>query len=47
MLFRSLGTIAALLVYHLMSAVARARGTEPVSEDDLEDYEASEAGRLG
>lgn len=43
----TLGTIAALGVYHLMTAVARVRGTEPVSEDDLEEYEASQAGRLG
>nr|WP_276518914.1 solute carrier family 23 protein [Micrococcus endophyticus] len=42
----TLGTIAALVVYHLMTAIARVRGTEPVSEDD-EAYEASEAGRLG
>ncbi|TFI50056.1 nitrate reductase, partial [Micrococcus endophyticus] len=42
----TLGTIAALVVYHLMTAIARGRGTEPVSEDD-DAYEASEAGRLG
>ena len=42
----TLGTVAALVVYHLMTAIARARGTEPVPEDE-EEFEASEAGRLG
>ena len=42
----TLGTVAALVVYHLMTAIARARGTEPVPEDE-EQFEASEAGRLG
>ncbi|MFP3340423.1 hypothetical protein R0J91_20755, partial [Micrococcus sp. SIMBA_131] len=42
----TLGTVAALVVYHLMTASARARGTEPVPEDE-EQFEASEAGRLG
>ena len=42
----TLGTIAALVVYHLMTAIARVRGTEPVSEDD-DAYEAAEGGRLG
>lgn len=45
----TLGTIAALVVYHLMTLVARLRGTEPVDEDteDPESYRAAEAGRLG
>ncbi|MDX2341518.1 nitrate reductase [Micrococcus sp. M4NT] len=44
----TLGTIAALVVHHLMTAVARWRGTEPVPEDeDAERYEATQAGRLG
>ncbi|MDO5635327.1 MAG: solute carrier family 23 protein [Micrococcus sp.] len=45
----TLGTVTALTVYHVMTAVARLRGTEPVDED-LEDprtYNAAEAGRLG
>ena len=45
----TLGTLTALLVYHLMTLVARARGTEPVDEDadDPEHYRAAEPGRLG
>ncbi|MEU3847397.1 uracil-xanthine permease family protein [Micrococcus terreus] len=43
----TLGTAAALIVYHLMSAIARARGTEPVSPEDEDTYTASEPGRLG
>ena len=44
----TLGTIAALVVHHLLTAVARWRGTEPVPEDeDAERYEATQAGRLG
>ena len=45
----TLGTVAALVVHHLMTAVARWRGTEPVPEDeaDPESYAAAEAGRLG
>lgn len=43
----TLGTVTALVVHHLMTAVARWRGTEPVPEDDGEHYAASEAGRLG
>ena len=45
----TLGTVAALVIYHLMTAIARARGTEPIDEDaDLpENYRPAEAGRLG
>ena len=45
----TLGTLTALVVYHLMTLVARARGTEPVDEDadDPEHYRPAEAGRLG
>ncbi|WP_295018962.1 uracil-xanthine permease family protein [uncultured Micrococcus sp.] len=45
----TLGTLTALVVYHLMTIVARARGTEPVDEDadDPEHYRPAEAGRLG
>ena len=40
----ALGTAAALAVFHLMTVIARWRGTEPVEE---EPYESSEPGRLG
>ena len=43
----TLGTAATLIVYHLMSAIARARGTEPVSAEDEDSYTATEPGRLG
>lgn len=45
----TLGTLTALVVYHLMTLVARVRGTEPVDEDteDPASYRAAEAGRLG
>lgn len=40
----ALGTIAVLGIYHLMTAIARWRGTEPIEEDELE---AVEPGRIG
>lgn len=40
----ALGTLAALGIYHLMTAIARWRHTEPVEEDELE---AVEPGRIG
>lgn len=43
----TLGTAATLIVYHLMTAIARARGTEPVSDEDQDSYTAAEPGRLG
>lgn len=44
----ALGTATVLVVFHLMTAIARWRGTEPVPEDpDENPYESSEPGRLG
>ena len=44
----ALGTATVLVVFHLMTALARWRGTEPVSADpDENPYESSEPGRLG
>ncbi|MDY6055983.1 uracil-xanthine permease family protein [Micrococcus sp.] len=45
----TLGTVTALVVYHLMTFVARARETEPVDEDtdDAARFRAPEAGKLG
>ena len=43
----TLGTAATLIVYHLMTVIARARGTEPVTAEDEDTYTASEPGRLG
>lgn len=40
----ALGTLAALGIYHLMTAIARWRNTEPIEEDD---FEAVEPGRIG
>lgn len=40
----ALGTLAVLGIYHLMTAIARWRGTEPIEEDD---FEAVEPGRIG
>jgi len=40
--------VAALVVFHLMTFIARWRGTEPVSTDpDENPYESAEPGRLG
>nr|WP_246858687.1 solute carrier family 23 protein [Citricoccus sp. SGAir0253] len=44
----ALGTAAALVVFHLMRSIARARGTEPVPADPGEEpFESPEPGRLG
>ncbi|MFC7401523.1 uracil-xanthine permease family protein [Citricoccus sp. GCM10030269] len=44
----ALGTAAVLVVFHLMTTLARWRGTEPVPADpDDQPYESSEPGRLG
>lgn len=44
----ALGTATALVVFHLMTFIARWRGTEPVSTDPGEEpYESAEPGRLG
>ena len=40
----ALGTLAALGIYHLMTAIARWRDTEPIEEDD---FEAVEPRRIG
>ena len=40
----AMGTLAALGIYHLMTAIARWRDTEPIEEDD---FEAVEPGRIG
>lgn len=40
----ALGTLAALGIYHLMTAIARWRNTEPIEEDD---FESVEPGRIG
>lgn len=40
----ALGTLAALGIYHLMTAIARWRNTEPIEEDD---FEVVEPGRIG
>ncbi|HEY4615428.1 MAG TPA: solute carrier family 23 protein [Citricoccus sp.] len=44
----ALGTAAVLVVFHLMTLIARRRGTEPVPAGPEEDpYESPEPGRLG
>lgn len=43
----ALGTAAVLVVYHLMTLIARWRGTEPVPLEQEDSYESSEPGRLG
>jgi uracil-xanthine permease len=44
----ALGTVAVLVIFHLMTLLARWRGTEPVSTDpDENPYESAEPGRLG
>lgn len=40
----TLGTLTAIVVYHLMKVIAKARGTEPIERD--EDFEPAEPGRL-
>ncbi|WP_442867661.1 uracil-xanthine permease family protein [Citricoccus sp. NR2] len=43
----ALGTAATVIVYHVMTLIARLRGSEPVSENDEESYSATEPGKLG
>lgn len=43
----ALGTAATVVIYHVMTVIARLRGSEPVSQDDEDSYSATEPGKLG